>query len=414
MSRLEELYERQRDGTLDHAEQAELAVLLDDPEHGRALVRLMALDGAVALSQAQPRRRVAWISPRWVRVAAVIAVCLGLGIVVASHMRTPPGGETWTISSAASDAAVVHGQHGQQGQESPPGQHAPPDLPLAAGDRLNAGDRLQGRATVTLPDGTRIDAGSDAEFEPLGDRPGIRLLTGRVAIAAHTRPSGPALAVDTPYGLVEVRGTHYAVAADSLRVVVAVQEGTVAFLHAADPTLLMTAGMGVCATAVSRTPFTLPSASFQVDFTAPGIAWSGTAVAGGYRPVFHHRDTGTDHRAVWGITSPPATGSGFVALGAGLDVTLRYDAPQPCDAFVIQVIASAADRHDFRANLQADVTCPAGSDQILQVPAARFTRRIGAGPIDRGDEVVVALFLMLMDSDHQLLVHALSLTPTAH
>ena len=73
MSRLEELYERQRDGTLDHAEQAELAVLLDDPEHGRALVRLMALDGAVALSQAQPRRRVAWISPRWVRVAAVIA-----------------------------------------------------------------------------------------------------------------------------------------------------------------------------------------------------------------------------------------------------------------------------------------------------------------------------------------------------
>jgi hypothetical protein len=201
------------------------------------------------------------------------------------------------------------------------------------------------------------------------------------------------------------------VVADALRTVVKVSEGTVALLQGSGPPLLLPAGSGATASASAAARFTLPAGPWAVDFALQGTDWSGRPAAGGRAPAFHHRDEADHERPVWGIASPPAGGSGHVALGRGVAGDLSYDLPQACDAFILLSIVSAADTRDFRANIQADVHLAAGSGQLLHLEPARFTLRTGEVPLRCGDEVVGQAYIMVMDGDHQLVVRSFALTP---
>jgi ferric-dicitrate binding protein FerR (iron transport regulator) len=402
MARFEELVERQLDGELSRAEQDELALLLADPGQQRLLARMMALHGALAQAPvpAPAQSPVALPVLRWSRrqralAAAAILLLLGLGALLALRAGAPAA-DAWQLAAAGSGATMVHGER---------------ELAAHAGQALAAGDRVRGAATLLLSDGSRLESGEDTQLELLGQRPGVRLVAGRVAVTAHPRPLGPALAVVTQFATAEVHGTRYAVVADALRTVVSVSEGTVALLHGGSPPLLLSAGSGACASATSAVRFTLPAGPWMVDFALGGADWSGRQVAGGRAPAFHHRDETAAGRPVWGISSPPAGGSGYVALGHGLSAELTYDLPEACDAFILLTIVSAADRTDFRANLQADLHLAAGSGQQLHLPPARFTLRTGEVPLARGDEVVATAYILVMDGDHQLVVRSLTLAP---
>ncbi len=403
MTRLEELIERQRDGELAPAEQDELAALLGDPQQARMLARLMALHGALATATAAPAPvatlapapRVRWPWRRRALAAAMLALLLGLGAVLALRARAPAG-EAWTVAAVAGAATVEHDQR---------------EVPATAGMALAQGDRLRGAAILLLADGSSLESGEDTLLETLSERPGVRLLAGRVQVSAHHRPAGPELEVETQFGTAEVHGTRYAVVADALRTVVTVAEGTVALRHGGEAPLLLPSGSGASASASAARRFTLPAGPWAVDFARAGSAWSGRAVAGGRMPAFHHRDQAAGALPIWGISSPPAGASGYVALGRGVACDLAYDLPQACDAFILLSIVSAADTRDFRANLQADCHLAAGSGQQLHVEPARFTLRTGEVPLACGDEVVGQAFLMVMDGDHQLVVRAFTLAP---
>jgi ferric-dicitrate binding protein FerR (iron transport regulator) len=407
MTRLEDLVERQLDGELARAEQDELAALLADADHRRTLARMMALHGALAGAAAPagatapapgplvlPPRR-GWRGGRRALAAAGLALLLGLGAVIALRAGAP-GPDAWSVAGAGPAATVVHGER---------------ELPATAGMALAAGDRLRGPATLLLADGSRLESGEDTLLETLGQRPGVRLLAGRVAVTAHPRPAGPALAVETQFGTAEVHGTRYTVVADALRTVVSVAEGTVALRRGMDAPLLLPAGSGGSASASAARRFSLPAGPWAVDFAHAGADWSGRAVDGGRMPAFHHRDEAAAARPVWGIVSPPAGGSGYLALGRGVALDLTYDLAQACDAFILLGIVSAADSGDFRGNLQADVHLADGLGQRLHLAPERFTLRTGEVPLARGDEVVGQAYLMVMDGDHQLVVRAFALAP---
>jgi ferric-dicitrate binding protein FerR (iron transport regulator) len=404
MTRLEQLVELQLDGELAPAEQDELAALLSDAEQARLLGRMMAQHGALALAltpapRSAQRRTLAWSGRQRVRqlalAAAALLLLLGLGALLALRASNAAV-DAWQLAAAAPAATVEHGER---------------ELPASTGMALAGGDRLRGAATLMLSDGSRLESGEDTLLETLSRRPGVRLLAGRVTVTAHPRPLGPALAVETQFGTAEVHGTRYEVVADAVRTVVSVSEGTVALRHGSGEPLLLPAGTGGCASAGATARFTLPAGPWAVDFSRASADWSGRQAAGGRAPAFHHRDEAAAGRPVWGISSPPATGSGQVALGRGVAAELSYDLPQACDAFILLTIVSAADPRDFRANLQADLHLAAGNGQQLHIEPARFTLRTGEVPLACGDEVVGQAYIMVMDGDHQLVVRSFTLAP---
>ncbi len=431
MSRLDELYERQLDGELAAAEQAELVQLLAEPAAQRQLARLLALHGALALSgevalphpadarapapsaAAGADRAPGAPGPRALRLPSVVRgvrraapwaalVLLGVaGAVLAQRAMDrshAAAGVTWTLAGTGAAATVVQGEREHE---------------AGSGTALAPGDRLRGAATLELADGSRLVSGTDTLLETLSGRPGVRLLNGRVALTATPRAQGPPLTVETQFASVEVRGTRYQVVADALCTVVTVDAGTVAVLQGSAPPLLVSAGNGARALSGSASRFTLPRAPWTVDFAAAGAQWSGEAAPGGRAPAFHHRDQAAGTRPVWGVVSPPAAGAGYIALGSGLAVELDYDLPQACDAFILLTIASAADSRDFRANLQADFHLAAGSAQRLTLAPTAFSLRTGEVPLARGDEVVAQAYIMVMESSHQLVVRRFALTPAA-